>query len=110
MNPDPPTVRANRPRPAADPPSLLVERLADDMVGRWRHGERPLAEEYLDSHPDLRDHPEAALELIAEELALRDEYGLPTTADELAARFPRWPAQVRALAECQRALGPQAAA
>ena len=83
----------------------LVERLADDMVARWAGGERPLAEEYFDRFPQLRQARAAALELIAEELALRDEYGLPVLADEFAARFPTWAKQVRALVRCQRVLG-----
>ncbi|MDB5311800.1 MAG: serine/threonine protein kinase [Gemmataceae bacterium] len=89
--------------------SPVVEGAAGEMVDRWRRGERPLTEEYLDRFPDLRECPEAALELLAEELALRDEYGRPTSPAELAERFPLWEAQVRALVQCHRALGPQAA-
>jgi serine/threonine protein kinase len=95
-----------RTREAATRPASLVERLADDMVDRWHAGDRPPTEHYLDRYPTLNDHPDAALELLAEELALRAEHGLPVDADELAARFPRWAAQVRALVECQRVLGP----
>jgi tetratricopeptide (TPR) repeat protein len=94
--------------PVVDP-TAVGERCAEEMVDRWRAGERPLADEYLARFPDLRRHPDAGLELVAEELALRDEYRLPTTADELAARFPDWAAQVRALFDCQAALGPQLA-
>lgn len=92
-----------------DQVSDVVERLAGEMVGRWRDGDRPLAEEYLDRCPDLWDRPDAALELIAEEVSLRDEYGLPASAENLAGRFPRWQAQVRALLDCHRVLGPQLA-
>jgi tetratricopeptide (TPR) repeat protein len=98
--------RDARTREPAGRPASLVERLADDMVGRWHAGDRTPAEHYLDRYPALRDEPEAALELLAEELALRAEHGLPVDADEMAARFPRWAAQVRALVECQRVLGP----
>ena len=62
----------------------VVERLAEEMIDRWHQGERPLAEEYLDRAPSVRDDPEVALELIAEELALREEFGLPVSATELA--------------------------
>jgi tetratricopeptide (TPR) repeat protein len=95
-----------RPHPPGDAPTSTVERLADNMADRWRAGARPRAEEYLDAHPDLRDRPRAALDLIAEELALRQEYGEAVVPDEFAARFPQWAAQVRALCECQQALGP----
>ena len=84
----------------------VVERLAEEMIDRWHRGERPLAEEYLDRAPSVRDDPEVALELIAEELALREEFGLPVSATELAGRFPAWQAQIRALVECHRVLGP----
>jgi tetratricopeptide (TPR) repeat protein len=78
------------------------------MIARWQRGERPLAEEYLDGAADLRRCPEAAFELIAEELALRDEFGQPTSPTDLAERFPHWQAQMHALANCHRVLGPQA--
>ena len=84
----------------------LVERLAEEMVGRWADGERPAAEEYLGRHPELWDRPDAALELIAQEIALREEHGRPADGAELVRRFPRWRTQVLALLGCQRALGP----
>ena len=87
----------------------VVERLADEMAARWQAGDRPLAEEFLAPRPDLAAHPAAVLDLVAEELALRDEHAEPTTADALAARFPHLPEQVRALVACQRALGPRPA-
>jgi tetratricopeptide (TPR) repeat protein len=87
--------------------AATAEWCADAMAARWRAGERPAAEEYLDAHPELWDHPDAALELIAEELALRAEHGPPASGSELTRRFPRWPAQVAALLDCQRALGPR---
>jgi serine/threonine protein kinase/Flp pilus assembly protein TadD len=87
----------------------LVERLAEAMAWRWQAGERPLVEEYLVLHPELRDPPEAALELLAEELALRQEYGEEVAASDLLARFPRWPRQVQALLDCHRVLAPRLA-
>lgn len=83
-------------------------RLAANMVARWRAGERPTAAEYAVRHPHLRTDPDAALELIAEELALGDEYGVPADPEALVAAFPAWAAQVRALVRCQAALGPPA--
>ncbi len=91
---------------ATTAPLSIVERLAEDMVARWREGSRPTVEEYLARAPAVREDPEAALELIAEELALREEYGLAVSVAELELRFPAWRAQVRALVECHRVLGP----
>lgn len=102
------THQIHRPRPSATAGSI-TEHLAGEMVARWQRGERPTADEYLDRHPELQDYPDAALELVAEELALRDEYGLPADPDEIAGRFPAWSAQVRALVRCQRAISPHAA-
>jgi serine/threonine protein kinase/Tfp pilus assembly protein PilF len=77
------------------------------MVDGWRAGDRRPVEQFLDRFPDLWHRPDAALELIAEELALREECGDPATAAELAGRFPQWADQVRALYDCQRLLGPR---
>ena len=41
-------------------PRSLAVHLAGDMAERWRAGQRPRAEDYLEQHPELRDHPEAA--------------------------------------------------
>jgi serine/threonine protein kinase/tetratricopeptide (TPR) repeat protein len=85
----------------------VVERLAEDMVSRWHQGERPLTEFYLERFPHLQQSTENILELIAEELALREQYAEPITLAELNQRFPLWPAQLRALVQCQRTLGPR---
>ena len=81
--------------------SALVAQLADEMIAEWRSGRATLTESYLERHPELWDHPDAALELIAEELALREEHGRTTTPSELVRRFPRWRPQVETLWQCQ---------
>jgi serine/threonine protein kinase len=86
----------------------LAERLAEEMSRRWHAGERPPAEEYLARHPELEAHPEAALELVAEEICLRAEAGLDVSADDFVRRFPRWARQVQALLDCHLLVGPQA--
>ena len=88
----------------------LVERLAEDMTERWRKGEQPLAEEYLARHPQLWDLPEAALQLVSEEIYLRQERGQETSAAALVCRFPRWQRQVQALLSCHSLLAGQLAA
>jgi tetratricopeptide (TPR) repeat protein len=93
---------------ALKPPlSALVERLADEMGAGWEEGHFHLTEEFLRRHPDLLHQPDAAIELLAEELTLRDEYRQPITLAELEARFPQWRAQVQALWDCQQVLGPR---
>ncbi|HEY2909771.1 MAG TPA: tetratricopeptide repeat protein [Gemmataceae bacterium] len=94
--------------PVAEPESRSdIERLARALAEAWRDGDRPLAESFLDRFPELWDQPDAALELIAEELALRADYDCPTSLTELARRFPQWAEPVRALWECQQLLGSQ---
>jgi serine/threonine protein kinase/Flp pilus assembly protein TadD len=94
---------------AAEPDSILAlaERLAADMARRWRKGERPRVEEYLAEYPQLRDQPEAALELISEEIYLRHESGQDAPAEEWLGRFPAWRRQVQALLGCHHFLAPE---
>jgi eukaryotic-like serine/threonine-protein kinase len=82
----------------------LVERLADKLVHDWHAGKRLRVEDLLVPHPELYDNPEAILELLSEELHLRQETGASASLAELMDRFPRWPSQVRALLECHELL------
>src|SRR5262245_58526880 len=45
-------------------PRQLVEALAREQRHRWRHGERPLAEEYLQQYAPLQADAACACELI----------------------------------------------
>jgi serine/threonine protein kinase/tetratricopeptide (TPR) repeat protein len=82
----------------------VVERLADQLARGWRAGRRPRVEEVLAPLPALAGRADVVLELLAEEVRLREEAGEPPDADELLRRFPRWPEQVRLLLECHRLL------
>jgi serine/threonine protein kinase/tetratricopeptide (TPR) repeat protein len=99
----PPTTRA-----AAG--ASLAGRLAADMAGRWRRGERPRAEDYLDAHPELRDRAEAAADIIYEEICLRQEHGEEQASIEVLRRFPQWREQLEVLLQFHRLLGPARAA
>jgi tetratricopeptide (TPR) repeat protein len=88
---------------------VLVGRLVEDMVARWKHGERPLAEEYLDCHPEVLDYPEVAAQIIYEEVCLRQEYGQEVPPDIYLRRFPQWRAQLEVLLGCHRLLQPSVA-
>lgn len=61
----------------------LIGCLAEEMVQRWRKGERPRIEEYLALHPQLCDQPGVALELLYEEIHLRQEHGQEINEAEL---------------------------
>jgi serine/threonine protein kinase len=84
--------------------------LAAEMIDRWRQGERPLPEEFLNRQPDLWNQPAAAAELIYEELCLRQEFGPVMPAAQVLERFPQWRQQLELLFDCQSVLGPRAAA
>jgi eukaryotic-like serine/threonine-protein kinase len=93
---------------ATDPDEELVERLAEAMRQRWERGERPLAEEFLGPHPQLGQRPELALDLLYEEVCLRQRFGLPAGVEVFTARFPRWREALAVLFDCQRLLEPLA--
>lgn len=82
----------------------LSERLAGDMAERWQQGERPRAEEYLERYPELWQNPEAAADLIYEEICLCQEYDAGSVADVLA-RFPQWRASLEVLLQFHQLLG-----
>jgi len=87
----------------------LVARLAEDLNRRWHQGERPGVEEYLARHPELQNQPQAAVELIYEEICLRQELDQQVNPqnlnEEILARFPGWRVQLLALLDCHQALG-----
>src|SRR5438270_3697215 len=85
----------------------LAAQLVEEMIQRWRQGERLLPEDYLARHPQLWEHPEAAADLIYEELCLRQEHGPEVPLEQVLRRFPQWRPQLEVLFDCQRVLGPR---
>jgi serine/threonine protein kinase len=79
------------------------------MARRWAGGERPAVEEFLALHPNLWERPEAALELVYEEIHLRQEHGEKDDFEDLLHRFPQWRRQVQALLDCHHLLAPRLA-
>jgi serine/threonine protein kinase/tetratricopeptide (TPR) repeat protein len=92
-----------------DRADILAERLAEEMAAAWRRGECPPAEEFLARHPELCDHPAAAVRLIYEEFCIRQEASQEITSEEVVRRFPRWRADLEALLDCHCLLQPRAA-
>ena len=87
----------------------LAAALVAEMILLWRRGERRLPEDFLARYPALWDHPEAAAELIYEEMSLRREHGPPVPTEEILRRFPQWQPQLEVLFDCHRVLAPRAA-
>jgi serine/threonine protein kinase len=61
-------------------------------------------ETYLQQYPDLAADIEAALDLIGNELLLRQELGEPPPLAEYLKRFPQWAADIQILFEVERAI------
>ncbi len=99
-----PPVASNNPNALS-----LAERLAEEMRARWRNGERPTAEEFLNRHPELWQQPEEAADLIYEEFCLRREQGEEVDPQAVLARFRQWQAPLGVLLECHRILDPEEA-
>src|SRR3954466_14535775 len=75
-----------------------------DQRQRWRRGERVPVETYLEREPALRADPEGLLDLIYNEVVLREEAGDAPRLDEYVGRFPQFPAQPRLQFDVHRAL------
>lgn len=82
-----------------DPTLERARRLADELARRWAAGERPPAEEFLADDPDLTSRPDAALEIIYEEMCQRQQ---AETADDPRwfERFPAWQGELQMLLAC----------
>src|SRR5262249_4514591 len=77
------------PASPSGPAEALASRLGEEMAQAWRRGERPSAEDFLARHPELCANPEAAVQLIYEEVLLRQEFGEEEAADAVLPRFPQ---------------------
>ncbi len=83
-----------------DEQEALVTRLAEEMTLAWSRGQHLVAETFLDRHPSLWHAPAAVLDLVYEEICLRQEYHEPVSRSELTRRFPAWRAQIEVLLTC----------
>jgi len=69
-------------------PEELIDLLCIDQKESWRSGERRPAESYLHQCPILREHPELFLDLVRQEIHLRELRGEQPTLGEYRERFP----------------------
>jgi WD40 repeat protein len=70
----------------------------------WKRGERPTLEQLLDAHPHLRDSADAVLDMVYNEVMLREEGGEKPTLADYVGRFPHLAAELRAQFEVDGAL------
>jgi tetratricopeptide (TPR) repeat protein len=84
--------------------SERVRALRCDQRRRWQEGERIRVEAYLEQQPDLRSDSEGILDLIYNEIVLREEHSESPGLDDYLARFPQFAAQLRLQFEVHEAL------
>lgn len=87
-------------------PSGRADTLLEEMGRRWQAGERPVVEEFIARHPELQDQADTAVELIYEEICLRQKYRAEQPSSEIYRRFPQWRAQLELLLRCHRLIEP----
>jgi tetratricopeptide (TPR) repeat protein/tRNA A-37 threonylcarbamoyl transferase component Bud32 len=73
----------------------------------WRRGARTPVEACLAQQPGLRDDPEAVLDLIYQEVVLREQAGESPRLDEYLGRFPHLAPQLGLQFEVEGAFGPK---
>jgi WD40 repeat protein len=83
-----------------------LEALLDEQSRHWRQGQRPPIEDYLARQPDLRQDPEALLDLVYHEVHLRRQQGESPSVEEYRRRFPQLADQLPPLFEVYHALQP----
>jgi hypothetical protein len=83
-----PTLAPHNGPPVARSAAGLLALLRQDQRLRWKRGERPRVEDYLERHPELRADADAVLDLAYAEFVLREEAGEAPAADEYCRRFP----------------------
>jgi WD40 repeat protein/tRNA A-37 threonylcarbamoyl transferase component Bud32 len=97
----------SRMTPAAEP---LLAAVLLDQCRRWRQGERVLVEAYLEQQPALRADADTLLDLLYNEVLLRQQRGEVTRLDEYVERFPELAPQLRVQFALDQALRSRAAA
>jgi WD40 repeat protein len=96
---------APEPGPADAPvQSGSGDSLLDEQTRRWQQGDRVLVEELLAQWPDLALETEALLDLIYNEVVLRERQADSPQLDEYVARFPVLSPRLREQFEVHRAL------
>jgi tetratricopeptide (TPR) repeat protein len=86
-------------------PTRLAKLLRVDQRCRWQRGEPVRVESYLEQHPSLHSDPDGVLDLIYNEIVLREESGDTPQVEEYLDRFGSFGEQLRRLFEVHRALG-----
>jgi WD40 repeat protein len=95
------TKKPSRPERAVRP---MAEALCSEQGQQWQRGERVLVEAYLAQHPELQSNIEALLDLIYNEVLLREQTGEAAQLDEYVRRFPHLAGPLKDLFAVHRAV------
>jgi WD40 repeat protein/serine/threonine protein kinase len=98
------TRSANKPTGTPGPSWPALTLLRADQRERWQRGQRFLVESYLERQPPLANDTEAVLDLIYNEVILRQELGEPLQLEEYQKRFPQLAGQLKDLFDVHQAL------
>src|SRR5947207_1206584 len=85
-------------------PGEVAAALRADQQRRWLQGERVLVESYVAQHPGLREQAEPLLELIYNEIVVREQCGEQPQLEEYLDRFPHLARDIRVQFEVHRAI------
>jgi hypothetical protein len=96
----------SHPTPNLSPDPLQAEMAAllAEQSEHWLNGNKVQVETYLARLPILRADAERALDLVYNEVVLREELGEKPRLDEYLARFPQWAADLERQFELHQAL------
>jgi serine/threonine-protein kinase len=92
-----------------DSTAELVAALCAEQRQRWQQGDRVPTAAYLERHPHLATADACAVELVYNEVLLREERGETPAAEEYLRQFPQWAPQLQRLFEVHEALAASAA-
>jgi eukaryotic-like serine/threonine-protein kinase len=87
-----------------DSGDFALESLFAEQVRAWMHGERPPIKLLIDRHPGVVDRPNAVVELINQEVVLRQIRGETACADDYLTDFPELAEPLSRLFEVHGAL------
>lgn len=86
--------------PSADRDDEPGSRLAREFGEAWRRGDCTRLEDFLAARGEPEPSPAVAVQLVCEEICLRQEAGETVGSAEILARFPQWRAELELLMAC----------
>src|SRR5262245_6291787 len=104
MNDIPGTITPSGDEPSRRAATWSLTHLLIAQRRAWQRGQRVPVEAYLERHPALADDTDAVLDLIGNELLVRQEQGETPELAEYLARFPQWAAEIRIQFEVEQAI------